>query len=108
MANLSLNRQDSCIVNNRGFQVANTDTGLEANRKNNSSLHDSIDSKKMVKNLCSSQRYLQMTEFSTLICNQKKHYGIKNIKYWIDDIEWQKHFPYFHDLDLDSKDESCY
>ena len=49
VVNLSVNSQDFHIVLNRRFQVANIDTGLEVYGKNNSSIHGSIDSKKMVK-----------------------------------------------------------
>ena len=105
LGNLSMNRQDSRVVLNRGFQVADTDSGLEVNGKSNSSLHDSIDSKKMVKNLCSSQKYKKMTEFLTLTCNMKKHFGIKNIKVWIDGIDWKKCYAGYYDLDSDAQQE---
>ena len=78
MANLALNRHDTRLVLNRGFQVADTSSGLSVNGKNSSSLHDSIDSKKMVRNLCTSQKYKRFTEFLTLTCNMKQHFGVKN------------------------------
>ena len=83
------------MILNKGFQVADTDSGWEVNCKKNTSLHDSFDSKQMVKNLCTSQRYNKMTEFLTLICNKRKHFGIKLIKVWIDGKQWQKNFPDF-------------
>jgi hypothetical protein len=98
LSNLSLNRQDSRMILNRGFSVADTDTGLEVIGSGKSGLHDSIDSKQMVKNLCSSQRYKKMTEFITLTCNMKQHFGIKMIKNWIDSEKWCQHYPGYYDL----------
>ena len=105
MANLALNRHDTRLVLNRGFQVADTSSGLSVNGKNSSSLHDSIDSKKMVRNLCTSQKYKRFTEFLTLTCNMKQHFGVKKIKNWIDDTEWQKYYPGFFNLTITEKNE---
>ena len=55
LTNLTLNRQDSRIILNRGLVVASNEVGLEVNHKDSSGLHDSIDSKQMVCNLCASQ-----------------------------------------------------
>ena len=92
LTNLTLNREDSRIILNRGLMVSTGDTGLEVNGKDNTSLHDSIDSKKMVRCLCTSQVYHQMHYFLTFTCNQSKHFGTKMIKNWTDGTDWQYYF----------------
>ena len=105
LSNLSLNRNDSRMILNRGFCVSDADSGLEVTGKGTSSLHDSIDSKQMVKNLCSSQKYKKMTEFITLTCNMKTHFGIKMIKEWIDGNEWHQYYPGYHKLNFSDQIE---
>ena len=96
MTNLTLNREDSRILFKRGLMVSTGDTGLEVNGKDNTSLHDSIDSKKMVRCLCASQVYHQMHYFLTFTCNQSKHFGTKIIKICTDGTEWQGNFKDFY------------
>ena len=105
LANLSLNRQDSRIIVNRGLAVAKNDTGLQLNNAGGSYLHDSIDSKKMVRNLCASQKHHKKTHFITLTCNQKQHFGIRKIKNWIDSEKWIQHIPCFDDLSYEHQNE---
>ena len=51
---------------------------------------DSVDSKQMIKNLMSSQKYLPFNFFLTFTCNMRQHFGTKLIKEWIDGTEWKK------------------
>ena len=54
--NLSLNHEDTCIVLNRGMNVyPESENGIGVICNNYSSLFESINSKKMVGNLCASQ-----------------------------------------------------
>ena len=96
MTNLSVNHQDSRIVLNRGLTVGedNKNNGLALRGSNDSSLLGSIDSKQMVKNLSSSQRYIGSHDFFiTLTCNMKKHFGTAPIKAWVDGDDWLQHYP---------------
>ena len=53
----------------------------------------STDGKEVVKNLCASQVYHPQTHLATYTCNQKKHFGIKKLKEWLDSNEWNRHYP---------------
>ena len=75
------------------------------NGEDNTSLHDSIDSKKMVRCLCASQVYHQMHYFLTFTCNQSKHFGTKMIKNWTDGIEWQDNFKDFYKYEVEEQNE---
>ena len=59
---------------------------------------DTIDSKAVVKQLTTSQKYKPMGMFVTYTCNQAKNSGVCIIKNWIDSNDWTKHFPNFNDL----------
>ena len=98
LTNLTLNREDSRIVLNRGLVVATNETGLEARGRNQSTLYDSIDSKLMVRNLCASQSFHVMHFFLTFTCNQSKHVGTSMIRQLIDGEEWKNNFDGYHDL----------
>ena len=93
--NLTLNRQDTRIILNRGLVAASNEIGLDVNHKDSSGLHDSIDSKQMVRNLCASQKNYTMHYFLTFTCNQKLHFGTSPIKNWIDGDEWKHCFMNF-------------
>ena len=76
MTNLAVNHEDSRIVLHRGLTVdKDSDIGLGVRGKKNgdSSLLESIDSKQMVKNLSSAEKYIDSFDFFiTLTCNMKK------------------------------------
>ena len=59
----------------------------------------------MVKNLCASQKYHKMDFFLTFTCNQSEHFGVKNVKNWIDGNLWKDYFPEFHYFSLDQQIE---
>ena len=65
---------------------------------------ESFDSKQMVRNLCASQRYHQMTHFLTFTCNMRKNFGTKPIKIWVDSGEWKNKIPNFHELSHSDKE----
>ena len=87
------------IVLNRGLTACEeTAGGLGVRNNIDSSLLEAIDSKQMVKNLCASQVHHPMDFFLTFTCNQRKHFGTRQIKIWIDSMEWKDHFPKFGEL----------
>jgi hypothetical protein len=107
MTNLATNKNDTRMVVNRGLMESYTESsGLNIRGGNDDSpLLDSIDSKQMIKNLMSSQKYHLFDFFVTYTCNMKKHFGTKPIKEWIDDDKWTKHFPNYDTLTEKEKTE---
>ena len=104
-ANLTMTRQDSIIILNRGLVEASTDTGLRVRGSNETNITDCIDSNQMVKNLCASQKYHKMDFFLTFTCNQSTHFGVKAIKNWIDDCMWNKYFHGYQNLTSQENNE---
>ena len=103
LTNLSINQSDQRLILNRGLSAdPDSPSGLSLNRASDTStLYTATDSRKMVKNLSASQKYHPMDLFLTFTCNQKKHFGVRRIKNWIDSMEWTKSVP-----DWDSWTES--
>ena len=73
--------------------------------KGGDNLLQSIDSNKTVKGLCASNYYIAMDFFDTYTCNQLRHFGVKNIKQWINSNEWKECYEGFDLLDSSSKAE---
>ena len=106
LTNLSANHQDSRLVLRRGLTVGEDKSGgLGLCGQGDSSMLESFDSKAMVRNLCASQSYHNMTHFLTFTCNMKRHFGTKPIKEWIDSDNWKKKFPDYYDLDISERNE---
>ena len=93
LENVSMNNTDSRLVLNRGLVVSSSESGLSLCNRSEDRLYDSVDSKKMVRNLCSSQKYHKQTFFLTFTCNQKKHPGLRKLKTYIDSYEYKKYIP---------------
>ena len=103
--NLTMCNLDTRLILNRGLNVGKggRNTHLSNSNSNGSHLTDSIDSKQNVKNLCASQKYHPMHFFLTFTCNQKSHFGVKPIKQWLDNHEWNKFYPEFYSLSNSDK-----
>ena len=67
--------------------------GLDLRGKEDSNFLHSIDSREMVKNLCSSQEFFEWDVFLTFTCNVRKHFGAKPMQEWLDNDEWKKSHP---------------
>ena len=95
------------MIINRGLTVGSNDGagGLGVRCKNDSALSESADGKEVVKNLCASQVYHPQTHFATYTCNQKKHFGVKKLKEWLDSNEWNKHYPGWNHLTCTEQEE---
>ena len=82
MTNLSVNHNDAGIVLHRGLTVddeSDISIGVRGKKSGDSAILESIDSKQMVKNLSSSEKYIgKFDMFITLTCNMKQHFGTKN------------------------------
>ena len=95
LVNLTLNREDSRIILNRGLMESTNETGLQVRSRNDNLMCDTVDNKQTVRNLCSSQKYHKMDFFLTFTCNQSEHFGLLNIKRWLDGSSWENYFPNF-------------
>ena len=106
LSNITASHEDSRIILNRGMKVDDKNySGLGIRGKGDSSLFDSVDSQRMVNNLCASQKYHKMDYFLTFTCNQAKHFGVSNIKNWVDGGIWSTHYKDFDHLpDFEKKE----
>ena len=94
-----MNHCNRRIIMNRGLTASSDESsGLAVRGKNDSALLESIDSRKMVRNLSAAQKYMENDFFVTYTCNQKEYFGTKPIKEYIDYNEWQDHYYCFKDL----------
>ena len=107
MTNLSANHEDTQIILRRGLTVEGDRTGgLGIRGRGDSAMLELFDSKTMVQNLCSAQKYHNATHFLTFTCNMKKHFGTAPLKRWIDSRDWRYNFKgYFEDLDSNEQKE---
>lgn len=100
LTNKTACHEDTRLILNRGLTVQEDEkgTGIGVRGKSDSPLLQSVDSKRMVRNLCSSQKYHSWDHFLTFTCNMKKHFGTAPIKNWFDSGEWKDYFPDFYKL----------
>ena len=100
MANLAASQNDTRLVINRGLTVAKDKYGNLGVRggSGDSSLLGSVDSKQMVKNLCSSQKKTSWSFFLTFTANQSRHPGLKPLRNWLETKGWRNVFPGYCDL----------
>ena len=82
MANLAASQTDTQLIIYRGLTVGNDSKGsLEVRGSGgDSSLLGSVDSKQMVKNLCTSQKNIDWSYFLTFTANQSCHFGLQPIR----------------------------
>ena len=105
LVNLTLNREDSRIILNRGLMESSCETGLQIRSCHDSLLSDCVDNKQTVRNLCASQKYHKMDFFLTFTCNQSEHFGMSHIKRWIDGTLWESNYPGLESFSLQDKAE---
>ena len=83
MANLYASRNDTRLVINRDLTVSqNKNSNLGIKGSVDSSILGSIDSKNMVKNICTSHKYISWYYFLTFTENQSRNFGTKVIRQW--------------------------
>ena len=92
LSNLTLNREDSRIILNRGLMESSNEIGLKVRSRDDTLLSDSVDSKQTLSNLCASQKYHKMDFFLTFTCNQSDHFGVSKVKNWLDSRDWENIF----------------
>jgi hypothetical protein len=83
--NQSLRGQDSRLVLNRGF--TNVDYSITNPNSPEPCYSDSIDHRPTVHKLAAALARKEATYFLTLTCNEKLHFGMRNLKAWIDSDE---------------------
>ena len=105
LANTTLVGHDSRIILNRGFSSSRGSTGLRVKNEADDFYTDSIDNRQVVHNLCASEKDLPMTLFLTLSCNQRDHFGVRNIKRWLDSGLAEQSFPGFDTMNALLQDD---
>ena len=106
MANLAASHNDTRMIINRGLTISDDNDGnLGVRGCGDSSILGSIDSKQMVKNLCTSQKHISWSYFLTFTANQSRHFGTKIIRKWLEDKGWQNIYPNYHDMTSDDQIE---
>ena len=68
---------------------------LDLRRKEDSDFLHSIDSRRMVKMLFSSQEHYEYNLFLTFAYDMRKHFGTRPIREWLDINSWKKNHPKF-------------
>ena len=85
LCSLAANHNDMRLFGKGGMTAADDSVGgLDLRGKEDSDFLHSIDSRQMVKNLCSSQEYYEWDVFLTFTCNMRKHFGTRPIREWLD------------------------
>ena len=106
LGNIALNSNHSRDVFERGFVVEDKSTsGMAVRDKGNTDLSESVDSRRMVMNLATSQKYIKYTWFLTKTCNQKEHPGLAHLHEWKNSMQWTKSIPGYTMLSQFEKDE---
>ena len=102
MTNIDTNKHDTQMVVNKGLTASQDESsGINLmGRSNESHLLDAVDSKKTINNLMSSYKYHGFGMFVTFTCNNKKHFGTKPMKEWIDGNAWKHNCPYYNFLNI--------
>ena len=91
LANKALNCYYYQDLFERGFVVDNKSSiGLGVRDEGNSTLYESVDSKNMVRNLSTSQKYIKYTWFLTFTANQSGYLGLHFLHRWKTSKEWTK------------------
>ena len=96
LANGAIEGQDTRVVLSRGFEESMGPAGLRLRNKDDDFLTDTIDNRQNVHNLCASEKENPSTFFLTLTCNQREHFGIKNIKRYVDSCDSLQNYLNFH------------
>ena len=106
MTNLAASQSDTRLIINRGITVGNDSNGnLQVRGSKDSSLLGSVDSKQMVKNLCTSQKFLSWSYFLTYTANQDRHFGLKPIKKWLKHKGWSELYSGYNDMISSDQEE---
>jgi hypothetical protein len=105
LANAALNNQDSRLVMHRGYESSNTATGLAVRNRKDGFLSDMIESRTIIQELAAAERANPFTLFFSMTCNQKQQPGLREIRAWVNNGEWKKHYKGFYDLDFRDHEE---
>ena len=67
-------------------------TGMSIRDKDSSNLSESVDSRLMVLNSSSSQKYVKYTWFLTFTANHSQHPGLAHLHEWKSSDKWTKNY----------------
>lgn len=85
IANGALEGNDTRVVLSRGFEESMGPAGMRMRNNGDTLYTDTIDNRQCVHDLCASEREDSHDVFVTLTANQREHFGLKQIKCYIDD-----------------------
>ena len=106
LGNMVMNQCHSRDIFERGFVVDNSSSyGMSIRDKDNTKLSGSVDSRKMVLKLASSQKYIKYTWFLTFTANQSEHPGLSHLHEWKNSSNWQKNIPEYDSYSIFDKKE---
>ena len=97
-ANLAATQSDTRLIIDRGLTFSKDNNNIKLRGSNDSELLGSVDSKEMVKNLCTSQSHIKWSYFLTFTANHTRHFGLRKIRKWITEKRWKDSFPNYHNL----------
>ena len=106
LANKLLNTCHSRDIFQRGFVVDDKSSiGMSVKDKDSSNLSESIDSRQMVLNLSSSQKYVKYTWFLTFTANHREHPGLAHLHEWKTSMKWTNKIDNYENLSPLQKEE---
>ena len=96
IANGALEGNDTRVVLSRGFEESMGPAGMRMRNKDDCLYSDTIDNRQCVHDLCASEKDDAHDLFITLTCNQREHFGIRNVKRYIDDGDALRNYKLHH------------
>ena len=102
LGNMALSNCHSRDIFQRGFVVDDkSSTGMSVRDKGHTNLSGSVDSRKMVRNLSTSQKYIKYTWFLTFTANQSEHPGLATLHNWKSSLEWLRNIQNYESFSAD-------
>ena len=81
IANVLATHHDIQLIIERGLTISNDEKkNLQVCGSNDLAILGSVDSKHMVENLCTSQKYVKWSYFLTFTAKHTRHFGLKIIR----------------------------
>ena len=106
LGNMVMSKCHSRDIFERGFVVDNKSAyGMSVREQNHTKLSGSVDSRRMVMNLASSQKYIKYTWFLTFTANQSEHPGLSHLHEWKNSSKWTRNIPNYDSFSVFEKSE---
>jgi hypothetical protein len=95
LANGALEGCDTRVVLRRGFEEQHHGAGVKVRNVQDDLFTDIIDNRQHCHNLAASEADKPSSVFVTMTCNMAEHFGVKNIKRYIDSVEALENYKAF-------------